>query len=71
MQVFADAAYWVARLDRRDELHTRAVAVGAQLGQARVISSDLVLAEVLNFFSGSGPKGRRSVGARDRRTSSV
>ena len=56
--VFADAGYWIALLNRKDELHKKAKAVSASLGQVRIVTSEMVLTEVLNFFSDRGPELR-------------
>jgi uncharacterized protein len=56
--VFADTSYWIALISRVDNLHQRAVAVSAQLGQFQTITSDMVLAEVLNFFASRGSQLR-------------
>jgi predicted nucleic acid-binding protein len=51
-QVFADTGYWIAVLDPRDELHTRAKQVSSSLGQLKLLTTEMVLAELLNFFAG-------------------
>ena len=57
--VFADASYWIARLNERDALHEIAVLLSESLGTQRVVTSELVLSEVLNFFAEFGPAKRR------------
>src|SRR5437016_4566956 len=52
--VFADADYWIALLNPREELHERAKQVSLQIGQVRVITSEMVLVEVLNFLGSRG-----------------
>ena len=49
--VFADTVYWVALVNRRDRLHAKAASMGARLGASRVITSEMVLAELLNGVS--------------------
>jgi predicted nucleic acid-binding protein len=46
--VFGDAGYWIAVLNPDDELHTKATALSARLGSLRIITSEMVLVEVLN-----------------------
>jgi hypothetical protein len=41
--VFADAGYWVAIASSRDRLHVKAAAVAEQLGECRVVTSEMVL----------------------------
>lgn len=53
--VFADTFYWIAVLNPRDQAHARAVSVSKRLGAARIITSEEVLTEFLNYFSTRGP----------------
>jgi predicted nucleic acid-binding protein len=53
--VFADAGYWIALLNPKDNIHDKAVAASRRLNGARVITSVVVLIEVLNFFAAYGP----------------
>lgn len=53
-RIFADACYWIALLHRNDQLHATANAAKKQLKNAHVVTTDEVLAEVLNFFSRHG-----------------
>jgi predicted nucleic acid-binding protein len=53
-RVFADAGYWIALLNPRDHLHRKAVTVSEMLGQSRIVTSEMVLTEVLNAFAGKG-----------------
>jgi predicted nucleic acid-binding protein len=57
-RIFADACYWIALLNRNDELHAAAVAARKRLLKADVVTTDEVLGEVLNFFSRRGPQMR-------------
>ena len=52
--VFADSGYWIAIIDSADQLHDRSAAVAESLGSCRLITSEMVLIEVLNHFSGQG-----------------
>lgn len=58
-RVFADTSYWIALLNPRDQLHTKAVRVSKQLASARIVTSEMVLAELLNSFSDA--RGLRKV----------
>jgi predicted nucleic acid-binding protein len=53
--LFADTFYWVAVLSPRDPFHARVMAWSRNLGTTRLITTDEVLTEVLNWFSGAGP----------------
>jgi predicted nucleic acid-binding protein len=56
--LFADTFYWVALLNPGDAFHARVFSFGSSLGAARLITTDEVLTEVLNWFSRSGPHWR-------------
>ena len=59
-RVFADAGYWIALLNPRDALHEKARQSSARLERTRVITSEVVLAEVLNAFASKGDLLRRT-----------
>lgn len=52
--VFADTGFWLARLNPLDRLHAKARETGRALGDAQVVTSDMVLTETLNALSGGG-----------------
>src|SRR5438034_11717978 len=52
--LFADTFYWVALLNPGDAYHARVKSLGSGLGTARLVTTDEVLTEVLNWFSRSG-----------------
>ena len=56
--VFADSGYWVALLYPRDQHHATATAVAAGLGQVSIVTTQMVLTEVLNAMAKSGEGGR-------------
>ena len=49
--VFADACYWVALANSRDSLHEKALEVCEEIGNVRIVTTDEVLMELLNFYS--------------------
>lgn len=52
-KVFADTAYWIAIINRKDQWSGSATTAKKQLGrQVRLVTTDEVLAEVLAAFSG-------------------
>ena len=59
-EVFADACYWIARLNERDSLHEVAMLLSETLGNRQVVTSELVLGEVLNFFAERGAARRQA-----------
>jgi len=69
--VFVDTLYWVALFNDRDQWHERALAAGASLKNARFVTTDDVLVELLNFFSEHGERTRRAASDRVERLLSV
>jgi predicted nucleic acid-binding protein len=59
--IFADSSYWIALLNPDDRLHDRACEISAQTGAALVVTSEMVLTEVLNHLSGCRTSLRRAV----------
>lgn len=53
-EVFADTAYWIALLDPRQTLHQIAAVASKQLSQSNLVTSDMVLTELLNYFAERG-----------------
>lgn len=52
--VFADTGYWVALLNPRDELHDKATELSKSLDPVHIVTSEMVLTEVLDDFSKRG-----------------
>jgi len=50
--VFADSSYWIALLNPRDDLHTIAEQLSKQYQET--LTSEMVLTEFANYFSGGG-----------------
>jgi|SRR5437660_9301992 len=59
-RVFADTGYWIALLNPRDELHSQARFISLQYDPWRIVTSEMVLTEFLNSFSGYGLLLRRA-----------
>lgn len=60
-EIFADASYWIALLNPRDEFHEVAIRVSRDLEEASIVTSEMVLVELLNHMSEYGPEMRRLV----------
>ncbi len=58
--IFADTSYWIALLNSRDALHSKAVQLSIDIQPARIVTSEMVLTEVLNDFSKRGSYLRTS-----------
>ena len=52
--VFVDAGYWIAMLIPGDELHGKAETITKQLGPCEIVTTEMVLVELLNYASGKG-----------------
>ena len=52
--IFADTCYWIALLNPRDQLHDRTVRVSQSLRSVRIVTTDEVLTEFLNYFGDRG-----------------
>jgi predicted nucleic acid-binding protein len=46
--VFADASYWIGLFNPRDDLHDAALEASHGLSRTRLVTSEMVLVEVLN-----------------------
>ena len=58
-EIFADAGYWIAVLDRDDELHERARSVTGRLASCRTVTTQMALVEFLNFMGRAGEHKRK------------
>jgi uncharacterized protein len=52
--IFADTSYWVALLNPGDDLHQKALNLLQALQSVQIVTSEMVLTEVLNDFSKRG-----------------
>lgn len=58
--VFVDTFFWVALIDRRDRFHSEALKTAGELQGVPLFTSEIVLIELVNFFSEYGPFFRRA-----------
>ena len=56
--VFADTSYWFGLLIRTDQWHQAAVRADAAIGDRRIVTTEMVLTELLNSVSRMGPTQR-------------
>ena len=56
---FVDTLYLVALFNPRDQWHERAMAASQLVAETKLITTEDVLVELLNFFSEYGEKARR------------
>ena len=59
-RVFADSSYWVALLNPRDVLHEKARALSRQFDLGQIVTSEMVLTELLNSCSNAGVRLRQA-----------
>lgn len=52
--VFADTGYWIALLNPDDDLHPRARQVSDTVSSNLIVTSEMILVELLNAFSSKG-----------------
>jgi len=50
-EIFVDTSHFVAIFHPGDQLHERSVSIEKSLTSARLITTDFVIVEVLNYFS--------------------
>ena len=62
-EVFADTGYWIALHNPGDEWHGSARDAAVSLVDRRIVTSDMVLVEFLNFCSRGGATSRRQAAA--------
>ncbi|MDT5062703.1 MAG: uncharacterized protein QOH63_3162 [Acidobacteriota bacterium] len=60
MRVFADASYWIALINPKDQWRRRAIEASQSLGAALLLTTDEVLIEILNYFADRGDEMRRA-----------
>jgi len=59
-RIFADTFYWAALLNPKDQWHLTARAVQPKLSNSRLITTETVLIELLNFYSEYGAEMRQA-----------
>ncbi len=56
---FADAGYWIVTVDEDDTLHLRAVALARSIPGWKIVTTEMVLTELLNYVADFGPVYRQ------------
>ncbi|MEH1813393.1 MAG: hypothetical protein V7L09_13250 [Nostoc sp.] len=59
--VFVDTFYWIALANPRDAWHVRAQEIHKSLMQTKLITTDEVLTEFVNYFSTAGKYTRSGI----------
>jgi uncharacterized protein len=52
-QIFADTSYWIGLVNPRDQIHQKVIKISQQLFSVRLLTTEMVLGELLNSFSDS------------------
>lgn len=60
-KIFADTFYWAALLNPKDQWHGKAKEAQRKLGRVRLVTTETVLIELLNFFSEYGSEMRQTI----------
>jgi uncharacterized protein len=58
-RVFVDTCYLIALINPKDDCHERVKVVSATLETSPLVTSEMVLAELLNYFSAKGEHFRK------------
>jgi predicted nucleic acid-binding protein len=54
MRVFADSSYWIALLNPHDGLHAKALTLSRRFVGHQIVTTEMVMVEILNAFASSG-----------------
>ncbi len=60
-RLFADTVYWVALLHQKDSLHELAKGVSRQHASDMLVTTEMILTELANFFSWRGAFLRKAL----------
>jgi predicted nucleic acid-binding protein len=58
--IFVDTFHWIAEINPHDDWHVRCVEARKAIYGRRLVTSEEVLSELLDFFSGSGSRVREA-----------
>jgi uncharacterized protein len=64
---FADTWFWIALINQRDDAHDRAKAINTSIRNSTIVTSEMVLTELLNSFARKGRLLRDSCAEHARR----
>ena len=59
--VFADTLYFLALINPQDQWRSKAIKAEAIISEARLVTTEAVLLEMMNFTAGYGPNLRKAV----------
>ncbi len=61
--VFADTSFWIALTNEADAAYEKGQAFSVSLGLRKILTTESVLTEYLNYFAGWGPRFRNEASA--------
>ena len=61
-EFFADTGYWIALLNQKDYLHEKARELSTRFSGSTIVTTEMVLTELLNHVSGEGSLVRHLTG---------
>ena len=61
-EIFTDTGYGIALIDRRDQGHGKGFEISADIADRQIVTTEMVLTELLNFASGQGEYLQRLAG---------
>ena len=59
LPLFTDSSYLIATINPRDQLREIALRVQSEIGEARLVVTESILVETLNYFSEFNPNAKR------------
>ena len=59
--VFADTSYWIAIISPADQWHRQALDASRRISGRKLVTTDEILTELLNYFAEHKPARRQSV----------
>jgi uncharacterized protein len=59
LPLFTDSSYLIAIINPRDQLREIALRVKSEIGEARLVVTESILVETLNYFSEFNPNAKR------------
>ena len=57
--IFADAFYWIALINPKDEWHHKVMAIARSLDNTKIVTTEEILSELLTFYANAGTRQRQ------------
>jgi predicted nucleic acid-binding protein len=59
-KIFADSLYWIALINPNDQWYKSTQTIGVSLGEFRIVTTNEIPTETLNYYAECGPKKREA-----------